>query len=258
MEIQETSLAYLQRGQRGVFSEIYFPRRVVAQGTIFDALENGFHESRVKEYLKGNTKALLGELLAHRQFFDPHWYDTSEIKRQVLTAQDIKSRIEQYVSPFFGWSNYVTDGVFWSKERQEMVEESTQIVRLMFLFESSFISEAEQAQCQDVLRSMLFWIIARQARLSHIPRWHKAELKRFIRDHEPFKKKKLVFAKKFFEPVAKEIFKWRGDWFLFVFGYLVRQFAAQLTARGKPEEEIWIASFFNLTISAIVKTSQQS
>lgn len=252
----EVALTYLQRGQRGIFSEVYFPRRIVAQGTIFGALEKGVHELVVKTYLKGWSKVLVQELSEHRHLFDPTWYDVPESQRKEFTKEDMEARIQSYTSPFFGWSNYNVDGVFWSKEEQELIEESTQIVRLIFGFESIYDKEAKDARCDDVLRAMLFWIITRQARLSHVPRWHREELKKFMRDYGPFTKQKGAFTKKYFEPVAREIFKWRGDWFLFVFGYLVRQFAQELAQRKKEEEEIWVASFFNLTVSVVVKASQ--
>ncbi len=71
----ETALTYLRRGQRGIFQEVYLPRRVVAQGTIFDALEVGHNEAEVKRYLQDNADVLLQELKDYRHIFDPQWYD---------------------------------------------------------------------------------------------------------------------------------------------------------------------------------------
>lgn len=255
--MSETALTYLQGGQRGVFAEVYFPRRVAAQGTIFTALSEGHKEAEVKDYLQANVDVLLQELPQHLQVFEPHGRKPTTKRKYKPTREDALARIAEYKSPFFGWSNYVVDGVFWGKDGK-MVEEATQVIRLMFNFESVYASEAARAGCQDVIRAMLFWMINRGVRLAEVARWDKAELKRFMREYEPFTQRKKVFAEKYFEPVAREVYKWMADWFLFVFGYLVRQFSEELARRGKPEEEIWVTMFTNLIVSSMKKIEQQS
>jgi hypothetical protein len=255
---EETALTYLQQGQRGIFAEVYFPRRVGAQGTIFTALEEGYDAAKVKEYLQSNVHLLLQEMPHHLRVFDSRWYDIPTRRAKGPAKEAALARIENYVSPFFGWSNYVVDGVWFddnpeSPSFNKAFEEATQVIRLMFRFTSQYVEAAAKAQCSDVLRAMLFWMITRQGRLSNVPRWHKTELKKFLREYEPFTKRKREFAQEYFEPVARDIFKWMGDWFLFVFGYLVRKFASHLAERGKPEKVIWVATFWNLTISELVK-----
>lgn len=251
------ALTYLQRGQRGIFAEVYFPRRVAAQGTIFTALQDGYSEAEVKNYLQRNAWFLLQELQDFRPLFVANWYDTAARRKQKPTKEDALARIASYVSPFSGWSNYVVDGVFFG-EGGQMIEEATQIVRLMFRIDSRYASQAADANCQDVLRAMLFWIITRQGRLNEVSVWDKAERRRFLKEHEPMSKRKRDFVQKYFELVARETFKWMGDCLLFIFGYLVRQFSEQLTKLGHPEEEIWVASFFNLTVSVMKKATPQS
>jgi|GEM_PF-1601838 hypothetical protein len=260
---EETALTYLQQGQRGIFAEVYFPKRIGAQGVIFTALEEGYDETKVKDYLQRNVDVLLKELPHHLQVFYARWYETPASKRPTPTREDALARIASYTSPFFGWSNYVVDGVWFndnptSPDFKQPFEEATQVIRLMFRFTSQYFQEAKDTDCADVLRSMVFWMISRQARLNDVARWDKAELKRFLREYEPFTPKKRKFAQKYFEPVAREIFKWMGDWFLFVFGYLVRQFAARLTQKGKPEQVIWVTTLWNLTVSELIKAPQPS
>ncbi|MDO8486150.1 MAG: hypothetical protein Q7S77_00400 [Candidatus Staskawiczbacteria bacterium] len=254
---EEIALTYLQQGQRGIFAEVYFPRRIAAQGTIFTALEEGYDEAIVKRYLENNVDSLLQELPQHLEVFDPHWYNMLAKRRQTPNKEDALARIANYMSPFFGWSNYVVDGVWFNDDENssdfgKSFEEATQIIRLMFRFTSQYAQEAIQFQCPDVLRVMVFWIINRQIRPADIPRWDKSELKKFLQEYK-FTKRKQAFAQKYFELVAREIFKWMGDWFLFVFGYLVRNFAARLAQRGKPENVIWVTTFFNLTVNELVK-----
>ena len=132
----ETALTYLQRGQSGIFAEVYFPRRIAAQGTIFTALEDGYQEVKVKEYLQLNVPALLQELQGYQYVFDPLWYDVPARREQRTTKEDAEARIARYVSPFFGWSNYVVDGV-WFDDNGNPFEEATQIIRLMFRIQPS-------------------------------------------------------------------------------------------------------------------------
>jgi hypothetical protein len=253
----ETSLTYLQGGQRGVFAEVYFPRRVAAQGVIFSALQEGYQEETVIEYLQAHVDVLLQELPQHLQIFESHRQNISPGEKQKMTREEALKRIAEYKSPFFGWSNYVVDGVFWGKDGK-MIEEATQIIRLMFNFESSYAAEATDAGCQDVLRAMLFWMINRSVRLTEITRWDESEFTRFVKEYEPFTESKMVFAEKYFEPVAHEVYQWIVDWFLFIFGYLVRQFSEELAKRGQPEQEIWVTLFTNLIVSVMKKVEQRS
>ena len=242
-----------RRGQHGIFSEIYFPRRVAAQGTIFTTLQEGHEESIVKEYLRVHAEKLLEELKAYQQIFDPHQYDEKSKKGQIpLSADEARERIAMYKSSFYGWSNYVVDGVFWSKkegQEEEMIEEATQVIRIMFRSDSAFTERAQAVQCQDVLRAIIFWTITKQVLINQKTFWDKAEQLRFIKKHEPWPKEKLAFAKQYFVPVAREVAKWMDDCWLFMFGYLVRQFAERLLSVGYPEEEIWVANFYNLTVN---------
>jgi len=125
----------------------------------------------------------------------------------------------------------------------------------MFRLPSSYAQEAVEADCFDVLRSILFWCISQQGNLDEYMLWDKTEQESFITHHRLLVKdeKKLAFAKKYFIPVAKEVDKWRDDCSLFVFGYLVKKFAENVIIKQKEEKEIWVASFFNLTINIFKK-----
>ncbi len=114
-------MTFLRRGQRGIFTEIYFPRRVEAQGTIFTALKEGYRQDVVRSYLRACVGELIQELPEHWHILDPN----PEWKRVQPTEDKVLERIEMYKSPFFGWSNYVVDGVFWGKD-DRMIEEATQ------------------------------------------------------------------------------------------------------------------------------------
>lgn len=68
--------------ERAIFAEIYFPKKVVHQPAIFNALRDGHDEQEVKRYLGLNAQALLGELKEYKGLFDPHRYEEGGKKRQ--------------------------------------------------------------------------------------------------------------------------------------------------------------------------------
>lgn len=234
-------------GQRGIFCEVYFPRRVVAQGTIFTALKEGHHESYVKKYLTRHITKIFQEMEDYRHVFHPHQYDKESVRSADLSEQDALERIKMYQSPFYGWSNYVVDGVFWD-DKDVMFEEATQVIRIMFKIESTHLQKATKAKCQDVLRAMLYWFVTRQALIIERSYWDEHEQARFMAQQEPWPEHKQEFVNKNFASVAKEVKKWRDDCLLFVFGYLIRQFSERLSKLGIPEKEIWGTSLFNMNI----------
>ena len=233
----EFDTAYvLSRGERAIFGEIYFPKRAVYQGAIFDALRHGHDEGEVIRYLRDNAKDLLQELTEHKRLFDPHYYDATQQKKTHLTIKGARQRFDMYKSSFKGWSVYSVDGVFFD-QHGKMYEEATQVVRLMFRFESFFTNQALVAKCQDVLRSILFWSISRQARLSEQKPWSRAAQTQFTEEHKPWPKKKLGFVGQHFAGITREVAKWIDDVGLFVFGYLVRKFSENVLTERLYEEE---------------------
>ena len=251
----EEKVTYVyDRGERGIFAEIYFPKRVAAQGTIFDALVEGRQEKKVKKYLLVNIQKIFDELHEYRHVFYPREYTQRQRERSTPTVGDARERIKIYQSPFSGWSEYAVGGVFFGADGS-MIEEATQLVRLMFRFHSSYIQQAYDEQCSDVLRAMLSWAIMRQSRIGGRAAWYKEEKAHFLREHSPWSKHKKEFVNTYFEPIVKESVQWMEDCLLFVFGYMVRQFSDKLANAGHPEEEIWVASFFNLTINVMRQAS---
>ena len=145
---------------------------------------------------------------------------------------------------------YEVDGV-WEGKKRRIDEERTQIIRIMFRLPSAYAKEATQARCFDVLRSMLYWLIARQGNLYDHRMWSEKEQEIFINSQHPWTSHKLEFVGKYFPLVAKEVVKWRDDCRLFVFGFLVRRFANSVLQEGRREEEIWVTNLFNLNINMV-------
>lgn len=243
------------RSERAIFAEIYFPKRAAYQGAIFDALRYGYDEDKVKLYLHENAEALLEELKDYHAL-DPKRYTTEKRRRTLPSLEGAHQRIDMYASPFKGWSMYSVDGVFFDKDHT-MYEEATQVVRIMFRFESPFTTQAVAVECDDVLRAMLFWVISRQGRIADRNQWDKAERASFLEHHKFWPRHKRAFARQHFADIVKDAAKWMNDCALFVFGYLVRKFADQVLTERLYEEEIWVTSFFTLTVNVIGRTGPE-
>lgn len=247
------------RGQRGIFSEVYFPKKVAYQGTIFTALEEGHDEGVVKTYLEDNARSLLIELADYPyDLFDPYRYGTvRRPSKQESPLTKAKKRIGMYVSPFKGWSMYEVDGVFFTKERA--YEELTQVVRLMFRVnvDKRYERLARKNDCRDVFRSMLLFIMRTRDHIEGETPWDTATMTRFMDIHEPWRnQRKRKFAERHFSNIAREVRKWIDDCALFTFGYIVRKFSKKVLETGRLEDEIWVTSFFDLTLNIIRRPKQ--
>lgn len=231
---------------------------MIYQRAVFETLDKGLHEENVRSYLLKNVASLLDELKDYRGLFDPRQYEKERRKKFQPTSAQAIERINMYESFFRGWSMNEFDGVWLGVDGQSE-DERTQVIRIIFRLPSRYLQEALQAECFDVLRSMLFWCITNQGNLDEHVWWGKAEQRRFIARHKPWPtKKKLAFAEKYFNPVAKEVAKWRDDCALFIYGYLVKNFAESVLEKRKKEQVIWVTSFFNLTINEIRRVEQPS
>jgi len=240
---------------QGSFFEVYIPKRAAYYGTIFNALRYGYEEAIVKKYLRESVAHLLVEFKSLPDLFNPQRYTEAEIRQEPVTEQEARERIEMYKSHFKGWSIHAVDGVWFnekkgSKDYGKSFEEATQVIRIMFRYESPFEKKAIDTGCFDVLRAILVWLCER-VRLANHKTWDKEEEDRFIAQHEPWPEHKLAFVKRYFKKIAKHVGKWFDDNVLFIFGYLVRKFWTGIVEEGLVEYEIWITSFYDLFINAI-------
>ncbi len=215
---------YAMSGQElGIYMEIYVPKRTIYQPFLFDVLTKGFEIEHVRSHFLCQQKRpgilkLLGGYTA--------WNDYDE----------------NYVSllrPFFyGYSMYEVDGVFtWSTSTAPIVEERTQIIRLIFRLDIDEI--AREANAENESKQMI------RARVSDYLRAHH-------RDH--IIEKATGQDRQIYE-AAKE---WRDQLGFFVFGYIIYGLCTQIEQLydsghiAKTEGEIWVTHFANLEIDRIV------
>lgn len=249
----KTTAPYVfRRGERGIFAEVYFPKKVVHQGEIFRALREGLEESTTKDYLEQYVIEILQELSAYSELLDPRQYERQRQPKmpRSITREEAIERIGMYRSHFFGWSMYEVDGVFVG-EKEPFSEERTQIIRLIFRLNSSFHEQAIAAGCYDVLVALVTWMLVDRGKIDSTLLWSRKQKENFLAFHAPWVQYKREFVDQYFEPVAKEVKKWIDDTGLFIFGYLVRRFWKSVIAEKGKEEEIWVTSFFNLGINVV-------
>ncbi len=240
----------------GVFAEFYFPKRVVYQSEIIEALKDGVDEKKVKEYLLECAREFPKELAAYPYVLDPQRYEGR--RTETITIEDVKKRVEMYRNPFFGWSTYDVGGAFLNiqidkktrRETRELQDELTQIVRVIHRFESE-LAVAKRKEYELFVQSITSWLLMNYYHRVALPPYGEAEIQRFIDEHTPVSEQELAYIKANYSAIATEILKWFDDCVLFTFGYLARRFWKQVAEAGKREDEIWITSFFNLGINVL-------
>jgi hypothetical protein len=240
----------------GISTEIYFPKKAAYQGAIFDALREGFFEKEVIGYLLANADFLVDELRDWSEILNPRKYAgaiTTPAGRH--TPEEARTRIAMYRSVFKGYSVYTVDGVFFSQETQTVYEEATQIVRLMFRFESELEGQAQETPYKDMVRSLIYWLVDYDVRLDQHYSWAAAEKERFLAEHRHWPASHLDFAARSFESLAKQVEKWIDDCGLFIFGFLVRKFSENVLKQNLSEEQIWVVSSFDTCVN-VVKQKQ--
>lgn len=246
------------RGEGGIFAELYFPKKVEYQSTIYTSLQVGYQEQRVRDYLTFNAESLLTELAGYVDLLNPYQYGTVQRPETSETpVEQAQKRIEMYSSPFRGWSMYEVDGMFFNRQGR-IYEERTQVIRLMFRFRSSYTRQARRVNAIDVLRSILLSSISERGLLATENVWDERSRQHYLATHEPWQDaRKRRFAERYYIRICREVGKWIDDCALFIFGYLVRAFSQEVLERARVEEEIWVMSFSNMTLN-VVRRSRQS
>lgn len=251
------------RRELGLLIEIYFPKRVLYQTEITQSLVGGVDEEEVKTYLKEFASELTVELAEYPFVLDPNKYvQKHRIDPSPISPEEAKKRMDKYESPFFGWSTHDVQGAFLSKkkktkkltatEKRKMIDdELTQIVRIIFLFESRYLKNAKKKGCEHIVRSIASWIMANYYHRMPIVPWSKTEKDRFLSEQDSLLEHELWYIKNHYIDIAREVIKWFDDTVLFCFGYLVRRFWTHVQQVGRKEDEIWVTSLLDVGINVV-------
>lgn len=232
----------------GLFAEFYFPKRVVYQSEIVEALKDGVEEREVKKYLKTYARDLLKELAVYPYVLDPQRYEGR--KEEMVSVADIKKRIEMYRNPFFGWSTYGVEGAFLNTDVGELQDELTQVVRVIFRFESD-LPTAKNKGTERIVQSITSWLLMNYYHRVALPPYDETHIQQFVAEHPSFSEPDLAYITNNYAAIATEILKWFDDCVLFTYGYLARRFWKRVAEVGRREDEVWVTSFFNLGINVL-------
>lgn len=260
-------------GSRSILSEIFLPKRIALQGTIYSTLEAGLTHKNVIAYLHDNAESLVThELRSYPHWFDPNLYGGDRFYPNKVNSA--KARMLMCEQVFFGWSTYEVNGVFLKHDGVTVDEELTQVIRLIFKFDSlSLLKEAEDHGYSDVYHAIVQWILA-SYRSAYSQAWDTHEMQAFLRRHSAWRGKKREFVKEYYPQLAKVVSKWIDDCGLFVFGYVVREIWSEIVKRHTAEkerllaagvkttattsahleDEIWVAGLFQYVINVMAPT----
>ncbi|MDB5338116.1 MAG: hypothetical protein JWN70_3735 [Planctomycetaceae bacterium] len=229
--------------ESGVFAELYLPKKAHYQGLLYETLTNGFDVENVRKHLRGKRKQIQAYLGGAAQYWEITGKN-SPSPDQFLNENFIK----KFPDLLYGYTMYEVDGVFRSPHTGQVVEERTQIIRLMFISDLDqvfaalpFVDESNRGAVTLLARSYL--------RSTH---WDRD---RFLEDHKLFPS-----ASVFDDKEAAAIIHLTADWArsiaVFLFGYVVHDICEGLRKLNQndviaPEEEIWETMFWNLIINRI-------
>lgn len=229
--------------ESGVFAELYLPKRAPYQGVLYETLTEGFEVGRVRQHLLAKRVQIQNYLAGAAQYLDITGHDP-------LSSTDFLT--DEFIGSFpdllHGYTMYEVDGVFRSPRTGRVIEERTQIIRLMFITDLDhrfsglpFVIDANREAAGLLARSYL-----------RSPHWDRSK---FLTDHSIF-----ASVREFTFDECAAIINVTADWSrsiaVFLFGYVVHDICEGLKKLNDDqnidlEEEIWVTLFWNLIINRI-------
>lgn len=224
----------------GIYAEVYLPKKAKYQGTIYDSLEEGFDEETVRSYLHRHEQRLREEFRDYRDFDGRH---------PLLgeTGEEATRRISRYRSTFEGYSLYDVNGSFRG------LEESVQVVRIMFQCPHSIIPQPRAPDDRSrMLRTLVAWYLDRNS----LDRSIDLMFQEFVRACPGVQQPPFSLAREQFEAVLRRVQDWIDNCALFIFCYFVRRFCQRVLETRSVEEQVWVTSFFNLSINIVTREAR--
>jgi len=265
-------------GNRSIIAEIFLPRRISLQGTLYETLEDGLNHSKVREYLVEQAISLKKDYLsAYAEWFDPKRYGHTNKRGWKSLGDDAKDRVRRCKQVFFGWSTYEVSGVFLKKNGIDIDEEQTQVIRIIFKYDvPKELKDRRAKKYPEVLRAILYWVVSTYG-LTDGKAWDDEKFESFIARFPQWSKEQKSYAKKRFVPIANDINIWIDDCGIFLFGYVIhniwteivkmnqeglevrksnakerrknRKYQPAPQKRTHLEDEIWVTSIFRYDVN---------
>ncbi len=210
--------------EHGIFVEIYLPKKAEFQGTLYQALTEGFDIENVRLHFREKSGRIDAFLQGH---------------------YSCEGRLEQMQQVFYGYSMYEVDGVYYDAKSKKTFEERNQVIRIMFK------PDLEQAGAT-----------LPHQELAHVTKHflrHAGTLEDFRKAHPEFFRdvpdRRVTAADKF----LRYLDGWKYDVALFALGYVIFEICERIRELGvvkgqDAEREILVTSFWNLTVNRIVRT----
>jgi hypothetical protein len=211
--------------EAGILVEIYLPKRAEYQETLYQALTEGFEVEKVKAYLWKRRRDI-------KAFLKNHYI------HEGLT----KDKVDKLKQMFSGYSMYEVDGVFYNRKTREIIEERTQVIRL--IFRPNFSRFSKDIPVKRIIKEYLRFTGSRDEFL----------VEYLSRNELSLKDRKKVAR------LISHLQNWERDVALFVFGYVIYEICFRIKKLNdemgrKVEEEIWITSFWNLILNRVVRVN---
>ena len=211
--------------EHGIFVEIYLPKKAEFQGTLYQALTDGFDIELVKGHFREKREQINAFLQGH---------------------YSCDGRIEGMQQVFYGYSMYEVDGVYYDAKNKKTFEERNQVIRVMFKpdLEAVDITALPAERAQTVTKLFVR---------------HAGKTESFPDDHPQIYLSASQTEKELISRLLVYLEAWKYDVALFVLGYVVFEICERIqeldVVKGKDaEEEILVTSFWNLTVNRIVRT----
>jgi len=226
-------------GNRSIFAEIFLPKRISLQGTLYETLEDGLNYDKVKNYLVQQAISLKRDYLkAYAEWFDPARYGYKDKPGVKSLSDPAKDRVRRCKRVFFGWSTYEVSGVFLKKNMRDIDEEQTQIIRIVFKYDiPKELKGARSGKYPEVLRAILYWVVSTYG-LTDGKVWSDEKFAAFVERFPQWSKEQKAFAKKHFVPIANDINIWIDDCGIFIFGFVLHQLWNKIVDMHKEGKKI--------------------
>ena len=239
----------------GVLAELYLPKKAEYQGALYKTLTEGFEPEKViKHFRSHRTQKHIGHFLKHFSHY------LMGVEKENMGDEIIKRIKDDKVVPgqsgYIGYSMYEVDGVFRGGDEQPIVEERTQVIRIIFQPELTALTDNLKEDFRvdpiDVISKAMEYL-----------------------GSSPAEKQKMAgVADDMVERVIRYLQQWHIDTGLFLFGYIVFAICqhledlteatrAQWKQRGKDykgfvEDEIWVTVSWNFMVNTIEPRKQET
>ncbi|HEV8666547.1 MAG TPA: hypothetical protein VN665_01720 [Candidatus Paceibacterota bacterium] len=223
-------------GDRSILAEIFLPKRISLQGTLYQTLEDGLNYSEVKKYLVTQAASLKQDYLkAYAEWFEPTRYGYKNKRGVKSSGNPARDRVRRCKRVFFGWSTYEVNGVFLKKNMRDIDEEQTQVIRIIFKYEVP--KELKGRIHPEVSRAILYWVVSTYG-LTDGKAWGEDKFPQFIERFPHWSEKQKAYAKKKFVALANDINIWIDDCGIFIFGFVLHRLWNKIVEMNKRGEKI--------------------